>query len=272
MLNFGFSQSKADYSLFIKATDSSFTALLVYVDDILIAIDSLDSIAALKIFLNDNFKIKDLGPLRFFLGTEVARSSKGIHIYQRKYALEILADSGYLGSKPVKVPMDQNLKLNKDFGLEFQDRSSYHRLVGRLLYLTITRLDLSFAVHTLSQFMSRPITTHMAAAHKVLRYQKAAPGQGLLLAAHSSLQLVAYCDFDWASCPDTRRSVTGYCIHLGNSLVSWKSKKQTVVSRSFAETEYRSMAATCVEITWLKFFLVDFHVLHPQAAHLFCGN
>ncbi|XP_042956303.1 uncharacterized mitochondrial protein AtMg00810-like [Carya illinoinensis] len=272
LLDFGFSQSKADYSLFVKTTNDSFTALLVYVDDILVASDSHDSIAALKVFLNDHFKIKDLGPLRYFLGIEVARCSQGIYICQCKYALDILADSGTLGSKPIKVPMDQNLKLSKAVGSTLKDPSIYRRLVGRLLYLTITRPDISYVVHTLSQFMATPTSAHLAAAHKVLKYIKTTPAQGILFSTASSLQLSTYCDSDWASCPDTRRSVTGYCVLIGNSLISWKSKKQIVVSHSSAEAEYRAMAATCSELTWLRFLLTDLQVDHPQAAQLFCDN
>ncbi|KAF5468168.1 hypothetical protein F2P56_012344, partial [Juglans regia] len=99
--------------------------------------------------------------------------------------------------------------------------------------------------------MAHPTDFHLLAAQKILKYLKVAPGQGLLLSSSSSLQLNAYCDSDWASCPDTRRSVTGYSIFLGTSLISWKSKKQSIVSHSSAEAEYRSMVATCLELTWL---------------------
>lgn len=120
--------------------------------------------------------------------------------------------------------------------------------------------------------MDKPSTTHLAAAHKILRYLKTALAQGILLSSSSQIQLRAYCDSDWASCLDTQRSTTGFCIFLGHSLVSWKSKKQTVVSRSSAEAEYRSMAATCSELTWLRYLLKDLGFHHPQAALLFCDN
>jgi hypothetical protein len=176
LIDFGFTQSKADYSLFTMSTSTSFTALLVYVDDIILASSSMTNIVAVKDCLHDKFKIKDLGLLRFFLGIEVARSPTGIHICQRKYALDILADSGILGCKPVKIPMEQNSILSKDAGDYLVDPSTYRRLIGRLLYLTITRPDISYPVQVLSQFMDKPSQSHLTAAHKVLRYIKSASG------------------------------------------------------------------------------------------------
>lgn len=245
---------------------------MIYVDDFLVASNSNDSIASLRHFLNSKFKIKDLGCLRYFLGLEIARSSKVIHICQRKYALDILADSGMLGCKPLKLPLDQHFKISKAKGQPLPDPSIFRRLIGRLLYLTITRLDICFAVQLLSQFMDQPSSSHLAAAYRILRYVKPAPAQGILLASSSQLHLKAYCGSNWASCPDSRRSTTGYCVLLGDSLISWKSKKQNVVSRSSAEAEYCSIAATCSELTWLRYLLQDLGISHPQAATLFCDN
>jgi hypothetical protein len=114
------------------------------------------SISSLKQLLDDRFKIKDPGTLKYFLGIEVARSDKGIHINQRKYALDILSDSGSIGCVPARIPLDQNMKLSKTDGESLIDPTMYRRLVGRLLYLTITRPDLSYSVQLLSQFMSDP--------------------------------------------------------------------------------------------------------------------
>ena len=272
ILKCGFKQSRSDYSLFTKKFNHSFIALLVYVDDILIASNDIQAVEELKVFLDQEFKLKDLGNLKLFLGLEIARSDKGISLCQRKYALEVLKDAGMTGCKPSKVPMEQNLKLSKYHGELLPDPGIYRRLVGRLIYLTITRPDITYSVNKLSQFMSKPRKPHLDAAYKVLQYIKGSPGQGILLSSNSDLHLKAFIDADWASCVDTRRSTTGYCVFLGNSLVSWKSKKQSIVSRSSAEAEYRAMAVTVCEMTWILALLKDLEVYHPKPAMLFCDN
>ena len=180
-----------------------------------------------KVFLNNRFKIKDLSSLRYFLSLEVAHSAKRIRICQRKYALDILADSGTLGCKPMKLPMDQNLKLSKEGGQSLTDPSVYHRLEGRLLYLTLTRPYICFYVQTLSQFMDRPTSHHLAAAYKVLRYIKGAPAQGILFSSSSHLQLQAYYDSNWESCLDIRRSIIEYCVFLGGDCYCVKLQHMT---------------------------------------------
>ncbi|XP_042961353.1 uncharacterized mitochondrial protein AtMg00810-like [Carya illinoinensis] len=243
--------SRADYSLFTKKEGNSFLALLLYVDDILLASSDLEAIDSVKAALTLQFKLKDLGPAKFFLGMEIARSQRGISLSQRKYTLELLADFGLLAAKPALFPMDTHAKLSKDEGDLLDDITGYRRLIGRLIYLTHTRPDITFAVHHLSQYLDSPRVPHLQAAMRILRYLKLAPGQGLLFPSDSKVHIKAFSDSDWASCIDTRRSLSGYCVFIGDSLVSWKSKKQHTISRSSAEAEYRSMAFTVCEIIWI---------------------
>ena len=154
-------------------------------------------------------------------------------------------------------------------GTPLPDPEVYRRFIGKLIYLTVTRPDICYSVQLLSQFMQSPTSVHMQAVKHLLRYLLNAPSQGILLAKDSVVELKAYCDYDWARFPMTRRSTTGYCILLGNSPLSWKSKKQAVVSRSSAEAEYRSMALTCCEVTWLVTLLKELGIKGLEPLDLF---
>ena len=168
--------------------------------------------------------------------------------------------------------MEENHKLALATGPFVANAGQYRRLIGRLIYLTITRPDLCYAVHILSQFMQAPREEHMAAAFRVLRYVKGTPDCGVVLRVQGDLTLVGYCDSDWGACPLTRHSLTGYLMTLGGSPVSWKTKKQATVSRSSAEAEYRSMAAATSELVWLKSLLASLGIFHSQPMHLFCDS
>ncbi|KAI9197977.1 hypothetical protein LWI28_007873 [Acer negundo] len=267
----GYIQSRADYSLFTRTKGKSFTALLIYVDDILITGNDSISIAETKTFLHSHFHLKDLGKLKYFLGIEFSASKNGIFISQRKYALEIIKDAGLLGAAPINTPMERGLKLSDNSDL-LKEPGQYRRLVGRLIYLTVSRPDITYAVHVLSRFMHQPRRLHMDAALRVVRYLKSAPGQGLFFPSNSDFRLRAYCDSDWAGCPLTRRSTSGYCVFLGSSLISWRSKRQKTVSLSSAEAEYRAMTGACCELTWLRCLLKDLGFMHHEPALLYCDN
>ena len=163
--------------MFIKQHLQSFTALLVYVDDIVLLGNDLLEIKSITQLLDEVFNIKDLGDLNFFLGFEVARSKQGINICQRKYILDILHDAGMLGSKPVSTPIDYAVRLHQQSGTPLDDTtaSSYRRLIGRLIYLTNTKPDITYAVQHLNQFVAHPSSAHQQAAYSILRYLKAAP-------------------------------------------------------------------------------------------------
>ncbi|XP_024996764.1 uncharacterized protein LOC112529658 [Cynara cardunculus var. scolymus] len=147
--------------------------------------------------------------------------------------------------------MDANLvisDLNSSKDSLLSDCTGYQRLIGRLIYLLATRPDIAFAVHCLSQFMHAPRQSHLNLALRILRYLKLSPGKGISFTKSECFNLTAYVDADWGKCLSSRRSVTGYCLFLGKSLISWKSKKQNTVSRSSAESEYRAMATVSCEV------------------------
>lgn len=244
----------------------------MYVDDLIISGNDLVMLSRFKAYLNKCFHMKDLGKLKYFLGIEVACGSDGIFLSQRKYALDIIAETGTLGAKPAIIPLEQNHGLALDESPLMDNPEPYRRLVGRLIYLTITRPDLCYSVHTLAQFMQSPRTRHWEAGLRVVRYIKGRPGQGVLLRAHTAIPLIGYCDSDWDSCPVTRRSITGYFVLLGSSPISWKTKKQHTVSRSSAEAEYRSMTTLTCELKWLNGLLSSLGVSPTRPMRVYCDN
>ncbi|GAU47169.1 hypothetical protein TSUD_28920 [Trifolium subterraneum] len=246
----GYHQSQSDHSLFTMKNNEHFTAILVYVDDIIMAGSSIIEIDRMKTILDTNFKIKDLGNLKYFLGLEVAQSSQGIMISQRKYCLDLLEDTGLLGSKPVTTPLDPSIKLHQDNGAP----------------------DITLATQQLSQFLHAPTMVHYNAACRVLRYLKQEPRLGLLFPRSSEIQILGYADADWAGCIDTRKSTSGYCFFLGTSLISWKAKKQQTISRSSSEAEYRALSSASCELQWLLYLLNDLQVKCTRPPVLYCDS
>ena len=155
LIGFGFTQSKHDHCLFLKHSASDFLALLVYVDDVLLVGTSSASIQEVKRFLDDQFTIKDLGEAKYFLGIELFRSSAGLALCQRKYSLDIIADVGLTNAKPVSTPLPSGcvIPINDASAVLLLDPGPYRHLIGRLLYLSFTRPDLTYVVQQLSHFL-----------------------------------------------------------------------------------------------------------------------
>ncbi|CAM8960116.1 unnamed protein product [Rhodiola kirilowii] len=272
LLTYEFHQSSHDHSLFTYDHNGDFLILLVYVDDVVITGTSTSLIDSVKTFIHSAFKIKDLGQFKYFLGIEVARSPSGIFINQRKYVLDLLSEVGLLACKPSTTPMDIKQKLALSTADKLPDPTEYRKIVGKLVYLHVTRLDIAFPVHVLSQFLAAPTTDHLQAANRVLRFLKNAPAQGLFYPVGVPLHLEAFCDADWASCPISRRSTSGYCIKLGPCVISRRTKKQFTVSRSSAESEYRAMAHTCCELVRIVALLRYLRISIPHPISLYCDN
>ncbi|KAL9233204.1 hypothetical protein vseg_008229 [Gypsophila vaccaria] len=269
---YGFVQSLADYSLFTYNKNDVFIGVLIYVDDMIVVSNVKEECNKFKRFLDKSFGIKDLGRLQYFLGIEVAHNKDGIFLNQRKYAVEIIEETGMRGSRTAFTPIQPRHNLALAKGYVLKDVMKYRRRIGRLVYLTITRPDLVYAVHILSQFFNEPRKEHWEGVLRVVRYIKRNPSKGISLKRNGSLNLVGYCDSDYASCPLTRRSLSGYYVSLGGSPISWKAKKQATVALSTAEAEYRSIRAVTSELVWTKAFLASLGVFHTNPMRIFCDN
>ncbi|XP_013729534.2 uncharacterized mitochondrial protein AtMg00810-like [Brassica napus] len=248
---YGFTQSRSDHSFFVYTKREVRLRILIYIDDLIISGTSHQDIQIFKDYLSTCFNMKDLGPVKYFLGLEVAKSETGIYLCQRKYASDIVAEVGLLGCRPAGSPIDQNHILAKSESAYLADPETYRRLVGRLIYLAATRPDLAYSIHVLSQFMNKPQVEHWLAALKVVRYLKGTIGQGILLRAGTPKHVTGWCDSGWGGCPLSRRSCTGWIVQFGDSPISWRTQKQDTVSRSSAEAEYRAMVDLTAELRGL---------------------
>ncbi|KAF5449759.1 hypothetical protein F2P56_030171 [Juglans regia] len=179
--------------------------------------------------------MKNLGGLKYFLGIEVARSKQGIFLSQRKYVFDVLTKVGILECKSVDTPIVQNHRLGEYLDQAPTDKGRYQRLVGKLIYLLHTRLDIAYVVSVVSQFMHNPSEDHMDVVTQILRYLKSSPGNGLMFSKNSHSRINGYIDADWAGNISNRRSTSGYFMFVGVNLVTRRSKKQKMVAFSSAE-------------------------------------
>ena len=199
---------------FVFHQQSDIIYLLLYVDDIIITSNDSSLLDSFARKLNSEFASKDLGSLSYFLGLEATSTTDGFFISQLKYAWDILTRARLLDSKPVHTPMIVSQHLTRD-GPAFSDPTLYRSLVGAFQYLTITRPDIAHVVNSVSQFLHGPTADHFLAVKRILHYVKGTLHFGLTFRLSDAPgALVAYSDADWASCPDTRCSISSYSIYL----------------------------------------------------------
>ena len=271
LLHLGFFCSTADSSLFILKTSSITTLILIYVDDILVAGNNDSFIENLLQQLSQEFAIKDLGPLHYFLGIEFICFKDGLFLTQQKYTNDLLSKTKMFGCKAIATPQVLKEKPPSSDD-DIVDATEFRSIVGALQYLTFTRPDITHAVNRACQRFSKPTVTYLKAVKRILRYLKGTQNWGLRYLYNTSPSLYGFSDADWAGCPLTRRSTAGYCVFLGANCISWSSKKQATVARSSTEAEYRSMAHTTAELTWITYLFQDTGVSISRAPQLFCDN
>jgi hypothetical protein len=267
----GFKRSNADSSLFIHLGPTIKVMVLVYVDNLIIVGNDSDAISHLKVTLQQWFLIKDLGNLKYFLGIEMAISHKGLFLNQHRYVFDLLKDAKMIDAKPAPTTLDSKLKLNTS-SEPLGSINYYQHLVRRLIYLTITRPDITYAISLVSQFMHTPTVFHLNLVKRILRYLKDSAGHGIVMTNHGHTQITGYSDSDWAGNAINRRSTTGFCMFVGGNPVLWRSKKQHVVARSSAEAKYRAMTSVACELIWLKGLLSDLGFSSSIPMTLFCDK
>jgi len=260
MVSKGFSRTDSDPCLYTKSVDGEEILVAIFVDDLIIAGSNLDIIQEFKDDISKRFNMKDLGELTFILGMSVRRDWEAgtIHLFQSKYIVDVLSRFGMETCTSRSLPMDPGCKLTKAMSpktaeeWEEAEQYPYREVAGSLMYLMVsTRPDIAFAVSCLSKYMNCHGKGHHTAADHLLRYLKGTVDIGLTYGVSKDLVPLGFCDADWGSDVDTRRSTTGFIFYMAGGPVCWKCKSQPTVALSSSESEYMALAMAAQEAVHL---------------------
>ncbi|KAK1644742.1 hypothetical protein QYE76_062547 [Lolium multiflorum] len=270
----GFVVNEADKCVYYRHGGGEGVILCLYVDDILIFGTSLTVIKEVKEFLSRCFEMKDLGVADVILNIKLLKDDDGgITLLQSHYVEKILSRFGYSDCKSSPTPCDPSVIIRKNKRIA-RDQLRYSRIIGSLMYLaSATRPDISFAVSKLSRFVSRPGDVHWHALERVLRYLKGTASYGIHYTGYPRV-LEGYSDANWISDADETKATSGYLFTLGGGAVSWKSCKQTIITRSTMEAELTALDTATVEAKWLRELLMDLPVVEKPipAIPMNCDN
>ena len=283
MLRENFNKSAYDSCVYFKRIkEGSYLYLLIYVDDMLIIGKEIKDINDLKIALNSEFEMKDLGPAKRILGIDIYRDRKRgiLSLSQADYIQKVLKTFGMLESKQVSTPIPSHYKLKSVKGsisnteLEYMKKVPYCNAVGSLMYAMIaTRPDIAYGVGLVSRFMSLPSKEHWQAVKWLLRYLKGSGKLGLFYSKprNNQIELKGYCDADFAADLDRRRSLSGYVFTIGENVISWKSSLQHIVALSTTEAEYVALTEAMKEAIWLKGIINELKI-ECCSVRLYCDS
>ncbi|GJR53616.1 putative ribonuclease H-like domain-containing protein [Tanacetum coccineum] len=258
LLGNGFQRGKIDQTLFIKRQKGDILLVQVYVDDIIFGSTNKELCTGFEKLMKDKFQMSSMGEPNLFLGLQVQQKHDGIFISQDKYVDEILKKFNYNDVKSSTTPVDLEKPLVKDGDADDVDVHLYRSMIRSLMYLIASGPDIMFAVCACARFQVNPKTSHLTAVKRIFKYLKGKPKLGLWYSRDSPFELVAYTDSDYAGATQDMKSTTGGCQFLGNSLISWQCKKQTVVSTSTNKAEYVSAASYCGQVLWIQNQLLDY--------------
>ncbi|GJV05824.1 putative ribonuclease H-like domain-containing protein [Tanacetum coccineum] len=254
----GYKRGTIDKTLFIKRDKKDIMLVQVYVDDIIFGSTNKSWCAEFEALMKSRFQMSSMGELTFFLGLQVKQNKGGIFISQDKYVAEILKKFDLVNVKAAITPMETKLPLTKDEEAFDVDVHLYRSMIGSLMYLTASRPDIMYAVCVCSRFQVTPKTSHLNAVKRIFKYLKGKPNLGLWYPRESPFDLEAFSDSDYGGSNLDRKSTTGGCQFLGQRLISWQCKKQTIVATSTTEAEYVAAANCCGQVLWVQNQLLDY--------------
>ncbi|GKB56521.1 putative ribonuclease H-like domain-containing protein [Tanacetum coccineum] len=254
----GYKRGTIDKTLFIKRDKKDIMLVQVYVDDIIFGSTKKSWCDEFEALMKSRFQMSSMGELTFFLGLQVKQNKAGIFISQDKYVAEILKKFDLVNVKTAITPMETKVALTKDEEAVDVDVHLYRSMIGSLMYLTASRPDIMYAVCVCSRFQVTPKTSHLNAVKRIFKYLKGKPHLGLWYPRESPFDLEAFSDSDYGGSNLDRKSTTGGCQFLGQRLISWQCKKQTIVATSTTEAEYVAAANCCGQVLWVQNQLLDY--------------
>ncbi|XP_026440517.1 uncharacterized protein LOC113339465 [Papaver somniferum] len=266
--------TSSDHSLFLYFCDTDVLLLLLNVDDIILVGSSDALLSSFIVKLNKIFATEDLEELHYFLGIESTSTAdhQSLLLTQSKYALDLLTKTDMLDYKPCSTAVAHGPRVSSQDGEPLHDPRAYRSMVGSLQCLTLTRPNITFGINYASQFKHSPTDSHMLIVKRILRYIKHSLGSGITLTAGDITNISGYSDLDWAGFLDTRKSTARDCVFLGTSLISWTSKKHSIVSKSSTEAEYKALSLMESEVMWISELLKELHLSLSIPFILYCDN
>jgi hypothetical protein len=241
------------------------------VDDIIFDGSSHALVSQFSKIMSKEFEISMMGELTFSLGLQIKQAKEGTFVHQGKYTNDLLHHFGMENSKPIMTPMGATSTLDLDEHGEPVDQKKYRSMIGSLLFLTASRPDIQFDVRLCACFQASPRASHLHAVKRIIRYVHGTKEFGIWLSASSCINLTTFSDAYFGGCRIDRKNTSGACCYLGNSLISWSSRKQSSVALSTTEAEYVAAASCCSQILWTVATLQDYGV-HLENVPLFCDN
>jgi hypothetical protein len=249
----GFQKSDVDANMYFKVRGNQPVILIMYVDDLFITRDE-GIIAWCKREITSKFDMKDLGLMHYFLGLEVWQRQGEIFLAQGKYTMDVLKSFGMMDCKSMSTPMVTNLRKlhDSDTGSDFVDPTMYRKLIGSLMYMIHTKLDICYAMISLSQFMTEPRHRNWVETKHILRYLRGTITYGMRYTSSGGLFMHGYADANWVGSPLDRKSTSRYCFNLGSFLIFGSSRKQGSIAQITTEAEYIAANDASKEAIWLK--------------------
>ncbi|GKA58743.1 retrovirus-related pol polyprotein from transposon TNT 1-94 [Tanacetum coccineum] len=265
-----FTKGIVDPTLFTRRHRDDILLVQIYVDDIIFGLTKPVFAKRFEKLMKDNFEISMIGEIKFFLGLQVHQSPRGIFICQSQYTMDILKKHGMKKCDTVSTPM-ATTKLDADLQGTPVDQTKYRSMIGGLMYLIASRLDIAFATFVCARYQAHPTEKYFKEVKRIFRYLRQSINMGLWYSKDSGFELIAYVDADHTRCNDDCKSTSRGIQFLGDKLVSWSSKKQDCTAMSSVEAKYVSLSACCAQVIWIRTQLLDYG-FHYHKIPIYCDS